>query len=615
MLAAACGGITDPEVIPVHLLPAPDQSAAVEPEAKATGANADSSARPIPIREIEANAPGLAPTDSTESETPGNVMASQSPETALAGSDAADLTTPDLTKDARETAEAATVPDTSSGASPLPAVATVAEPTYAIAPAVEEVDLRALFAQAMASPDLMRCLGSSVGMENLMQLAKRAPTNEEKGLIRSCFIKGDVEGDFANAATLTKPVSVEASTPSLLEQGLGSPGLMWCLGSNLGIETLLQFNERAPTASERVMAQMCVFDRREIAAWNAEWPKRVDAAFSSTECVNLVEPDYPASYYQGPLIDSHLHIPQLPDDGIGGSADDGYEAPRGAESALYDTIPEELNPLLGRTVTVDEIACSLKNEGTSKAFAFFPVFPEITSPAIDVANRAVEKYPTLFVPFIQASANGVSTLEGTSLEVMLGVRPDFFFGFGEVGDSPTEPINPPPDSEIYTGDFEVARDHGLAVYYHTGDGHQENMARALEQFPEVTFIVHGDFVRPHIDGLMDRYPNIYFTFNDIFDKNIPLFRFGDKADFLWAMDRDWDLMIDAAIDMYKPIIEAHPDRYMWGTDRGDIAWNYDVEVGRKLVEFGRAFIGRFDTEVQEMIAYKNAEALMEKFKK
>jgi len=243
------------------------------------------------------------------------------------------------------------------------------------------------------------------------------------------------------------------------------------------------------------------------------------------------------------------------------------------------------------------------------------VFPEITSPAIDVAYRAVEKYPSLFVPFIQASANGVSTLEGASLEVMLGVRPDFFFGFGEVGDSPTEPINPPPDSELYTGDFEVARNHGLAVYYHTGEGRQENMARALEQFPEVTFIVHGDFVRPHIDGLMDRYPNIYFTFNDIFDENIPLFRFGDKADFLWAMDRDWDLMIDLAVDMYKPMIKAHPDRYMWGTDRGDIVWNYDVEVGRKLVEFGRAFIGSFDPEVQEMIAYKNAEALMKKHKK
>ena len=35
-------------------------------------------------------------------------------------------------------------------------------------------------------------------------------------------------------------------------------------------------------------------------------------------------------------------------------------------------------------------------------------------------------------------------------------KPDLFVGFGEVGDSPTEPLNPPPDDPIYVGDFEVA---------------------------------------------------------------------------------------------------------------------------------------------------------------
>jgi hypothetical protein len=33
-------------------------------------------------------------------------------------------------------------------------------------------------------------------------------------------------------------------------------------------------------------------------------------------------------------------------------------------------------------MNIDRIACTLKNEGRIKAFAFFPTFPEITSPAI-----------------------------------------------------------------------------------------------------------------------------------------------------------------------------------------------------------------------------------------
>ena len=77
-----------------------------------------------------------------------------------------------------------------------------------------------------------------------------------------------------------------------------------------------------------------------------------------------------------------------------------------------------------------------------------------------------------------------------------------------------------------------------------------------------------------------------------------------------AMERDWDSMLDWAYDLYRPMIEAHPDRHMWGTDRVDIAWNYDTDLGKLLADFGRAFIGRFDAEIQEDLAYKNAERLI-----
>ena len=211
--------------------------------------------------------------------------------------------------------------------------------------------------------------------------------------------------------------------------------------------------------------------------------------------------NFPASCYQGPLIDSHLHIPQLPDDVVG-SPDLDYVPYRGVDSDKYDTIAAEQRPLLGTTMNIDRIACMLKNEGSVKAFAFFPVFPEITSPAIEVVSKVKAQYPDLFVPFIQASANGVSTLEGSILDVMLQVEPGLFAGFGEVGDSPTEPINPPPDSEIYTGDFEVVREHDIMVYFHPGVGHQENLERALEQFSDVTFLIHGDFIYPYMEGIM-----------------------------------------------------------------------------------------------------------------
>ncbi len=63
---------------------------------------------------------------------------------------------------------------------------------------------------------------------------------------------------------------------------------------------------------------------------------------------------------------------------------------------------------------------------------------------------------------------------------------------------------------------------------------------------------------------------------------------------------------------WKEVIEAHPDRFMWGTDRGGIAiWTYDLAVGLRLVDYARAFIGQLDPGVQELFGYRNAERLIE----
>lgn len=343
-----------------------------------------------------------------------------------------------------------------------------------------------------------------------------------------------------------------------------------------------------------------------------EWDKRINAALEPYECPSAPKTTLPNSYYQGPLIDTHLHIPQLPDD-FGGEIEN-HKKPQGVDSYLYDTIPESEVPLLGRSVTIDQIACTLKQEGSSKAFAFFPVFPESYIPQIELATKTIKRYPDLLIPFIQASGNEVAIVEENVLRKMLKVNPNLFDGLGEVGDSPTEPINPPPDSTIYLENFEVAREKNLLVYFHPGQGHHKNLERALKKYPDVTFIVHADFIDPYIDGLIDRNPNVYYTANSIFEEITPLFRFEEKEKFITTMERDWDILLKQALIKYKPLIEAHPDRYMWGTDRADIAWNYDADVGILLAKYGRAFIGQLDPAVQEQFAYKNAERLIQQTK-
>jgi hypothetical protein len=124
-------------------------------------------------------------------------------------------------------------------------------------------------------------------------------------------------------------------------------------------------------------------------------------------------------------------------------------------------------------------------------------------------------------------------------------------------------------------------------------------------------VVHADFVRPHIGELMASNLNVYYTLNDIFDEIIPQFRFGDKQDFLDAMERDWGPLLDQAMVHYEDLINEYPDRFMWGTDRADIVWNYHTDIGQLLVKFGRDFIGRLDPAVQDKVGYLNAESLLQ----
>jgi len=61
------------------------------------------------------------------------------------------------------------------------------------------------------------------------------------------------------------------------------------------------------------------------------------------------------------------------------------------------------------------------------------------------------------------------------------------------------------------------------------------------------------------------------------------------------------------------LIEGHPDKFLWGTDRA-FAWHFDDDVGALLDESARAFIVQLDPAVQEKFAYKNAERLLNEAK-
>lgn len=330
--------------------------------------------------------------------------------------------------------------------------------------------------------------------------------------------------------------------------------------------------------------------------FNDWWQRWLDAAFAPYDCPPIKENDFPDDYYSGPLIDAHLHIGPLPLD--------------------ENELAGEPAALMGKDATIPEIACTLRHEGTIAAMAFFNVWPEAPAPMAEMARRSVAEYPELFVPFIQPPASPYTTVKAPVLREMLALQPNVFEGYGEVGFAGgTEPRNPPPNGPRYRKTFSVAREHDLMVNYHIGEGRIDEMEVALRENPDVVFISHTDDFTPAVERLLSEYSNFYYTIDEIYFIG-PISGFmegerGGKDAFMATLENNFDSLVDDAVAIWSPRVKRNPDKFMWGTDRGDPKWTYDRDLGLALAKLGRAIIGRFDPDSQEKVAYKNAQRLIE----
>jgi len=347
-----------------------------------------------------------------------------------------------------------------------------------------------------------------------------------------------------------------------------------------------------------IIVVVFIFESQNIFFGERVWEKRIEAALEPVECSPVEDAEYPDSYYKGPLIDTHYHLPNLPQSVL----DDGLE------------------PALGRDIKMGEIVCNFKHEGTSKNFALFPVWPELpVKVQVEVVKRTLEQYPGFFVPFIQPTeADDIRpTVEAEALSEMLAVYPGLFKGWGELAlYKQEEDLNDfPPDLPLFTEIYPIIREQNMMVWMHPGENQRDSFDRVLGRNPDIDFIVHGDEIKGDIEYLMDKHPNMFFCINDLYADEFMYFDYDrqivlTKEAFFDHLE-NYEPLIQADLRNWKGLIEAHPDQVMWCLDRDpNILWTYDRDVGVKLTDYARAFIGRLDPAVQEKFAYKNAEGLL-----
>lgn len=336
----------------------------------------------------------------------------------------------------------------------------------------------------------------------------------------------------------------------------------------------------------------------------------IEAVFKKTDCLVPPARNFDWPYYDGPMIDTHLHIASIPD----GEVDEDQE-----------------EPLLGFNIGMDDYACMMKYENTSKAFAFFPVWEPIIPQQLEVVNTTMDKYPGQFVPFIMPpdsddSPDGFPTVTAEELDEMLERYPGLFKGYGEIGlyargdhGGPKGAPELPPDSQRLQEIYPIIRKHNLMIYFHLGEGQKDSFEKALDENPDLIFIWHGDQLISYEDGeqdlsnveeILSKHPNVYYGVDELYGDVFLLNPDTSKEEFL-AHFKNYKPLLKKDLATWKGFIERHPDQVIWGTDRGwSTAWSIDEEVALTLNNYTRTFIGKLDPSVQEKFAYKNAEKLI-----
>lgn len=350
-------------------------------------------------------------------------------------------------------------------------------------------------------------------------------------------------------------------------------------------------------------------DETTLSIEEQHWKRVFTKAFQPVNCLEPRDPaSLPDGYYKGPMIDTHVHIFNLPG-GEPGHSDEYYTGTN-----------------LGIAKSMEEWICMLEVEG-STAWGFFPVAEPVIQESIDVVKISLEKYPGLFNPFISPAApDGNATVVAEELEAMLNIEPGLFKGYGEIGlYSHGDVSDLPPDSGRLTDIYPIIREHNLLVYFHPGFGHKEALERAARANPDITFVFHGgnlydippdqagishdEKILADIEEILDNNPNVYYGVDELY-RGDWLLEPGNSKQVLERFS-DYESLFELDLSLWKGFIERHPDQVLWGTDRGvSASWDKEPEVALILNNYTRAFIARLAPSVQERFAYQNAEKLM-----
>ena len=170
--------------------------------------------------------------------------------------------------------------------------------------------------------------------------------------------------------------------------------------------------------------------------------------------------------------------------------------------------------------------------------------------------------------------------------------------------------------------YDYAAENGLILMIHPELANMADLRRALSHNSKTIFLLHGlidsgakeEGIADALEEILQNHSNAYFSVDAalMLDYSINDACMYDKNQFMANLrsEKLYAELISESVAFWKPAIEAHPSRMMWGTDV-QYWWHYDRDVLHEIVEFGRQFISHLDPIIQERFAYRNVVEMLD----
>ena len=304
------------------------------------------------------------------------------------------------------------------------------------------------------------------------------------------------------------------------------------------------------------------------------------------------------------------------------------------------TYPGAYNgPLYGTSeqvgaVSMDVYFEKLDRNGINFFIGMFPIFGNpkagelMSDKGLGNVIDAAQKHPGRIIPFFNPGIGGedVEKLVGATLtgwysgtlsssQAVAGK--DFIKGFGEVE---TQEWGIRHNDARVLELVDIARKNKIAFMFHPVADKIEDVKEIIEAYPDTIFLIHMyredlDNSKGELIKLLQEHNNLYYSIDaahiihvngmDIIYDYDSRNKQSSINKFVAMYDNKEQSFINDAIKTYKPLVDAAPDKVVWGTEIGP-EYAMNAEVFDRAVKASRLVIAGFAPEHQEGVGYKNA---------